>query len=334
MSRLSASPTISRRPADVVRGDAADLGDALGRVRRHRLLERLDPDGVRGDERAVDPVVLDQLLREPVQDRQVRSRPDREVHLAPARADCVSRGSITIERGGSGPLQPVELVHPEHRLRLGRVDPDVQDRVAVLDVVHARRLAVAAERLLQRLPRRRRAEARVAVEVVRADPAARDERERVVVLDEQLAARVEAERAAALRREQLARALDDEIHRLVPARLAQLAVAADERTQQPVGRVVRLPAVQALRAEPTVVHAVAAAAAHADDAAVANADLEPAAVRAEHARRLHPALDRPVHVLVDPHRPFAAPRVRRPRTPRIRDPLRQRSSYALRPATP
>ena len=175
------------------------------------------------------------------------------------------------------------------------------------------RLAVAAERLLQRLPGGRRAEPRVAVEVVRADPAAGDEREGVVVLEEELAARVEAERAAALRREQLARAVDDELHRLVPARLAQLAAAPHERPRQPVGRVVRLPAVQPLRAEPAVIDAIDAAAADADDPAVADADVERAPVRAQDAGRLHPALDGPLHVLVDPHRPVAAPWIRRPR---------------------
>ena len=108
-----------------------------------------------------------------------------------------------------GPVQPVELVHPQHRLRLGGVDPDVQDRVAILDVVEARGLTVTPERLLQRLARRRRAEARVAVEVVRADTAPRDESKRVVVLDEQLAARIEPERTTPLRREQLARTLHD-----------------------------------------------------------------------------------------------------------------------------
>ena len=197
-------------------------------------------------------------------------------------------------------MQPVELVHPQHRLRLGRVDPDMEDRVAVLEVVDAGGLAVAAERLLQRLARRRRAEARVAVEVIRADPATRDERQRVVVLDEQLPARVEAERAAALRRQQLARALHDEIHRLVPARLAQLSVAPHERMQQPVGRIVGLPAVEALRAETPVVDAVAAGAADAHDAAARE---RRSRVRSRGSRARRPTA---------PSAPLARPRARRP----------------------
>ena len=58
------------RAAHVVGGDAADLGDALRRVRGDGLLERVEADRVRVDELAVDAVVLDQLLREPVQRRR------------------------------------------------------------------------------------------------------------------------------------------------------------------------------------------------------------------------------------------------------------------------
>jgi hypothetical protein len=67
----------------------------------------------------------------------------------------------------------------------------MQERVAVLDVGIGAGLAVAAEALLQRLAGGRSAQPRVAVEVVRPDAAAGDERERVVVLEEQLPARVE-----------------------------------------------------------------------------------------------------------------------------------------------
>jgi hypothetical protein len=44
--------------------------------------------------------------------------------------------------------------------------------------------------------------------------------------------------------------------------------------REPVGRVVRLPTVQALRAEPTVIHPIAPLPPHTDDAAIPNADLE------------------------------------------------------------
>ncbi len=319
-----------RSPPHVVGRDTADLGDAIGRVRRDRLLERVEADRVQVDELAVDPALLDQLLREPVQRREVRARPDRQVHLGlPSR---LGHARVDHDRARPvGPVQPVELVGPENGLRLGRVDADVEDRVAELDVVDPRWLPVAAERLLQRLAGRRGAEARVAVEVVRPDSAADDQRQRVVVLEEELTARVEAERAASLGRDQLPRALGDEVHRLVPARLAQLAVAADEWPQQPVLGVVRLPAVEALRPEPAVVDAVGRPPADADDPAVADADVEAAAVGAEDAGRLDPAFDGPVRVLVDAHGPVATTRVRRPRPPRIRNAIDHRGSTFFRP---
>jgi hypothetical protein len=154
----------------------------------------------------------------------------------------------------------------------------VEDRVAVLKIVHPGRLPVATERLLQRLPGRRGAEACVAVEVVRAKATACNERQRVVVLEEELAARVKAERTCTLRRKQLPRPFDDEIHRLVPARLAQLAVPSHERAEQSVGRVVGLPTVQPLGAETPMIDAIDAPAADAHDPPTAHADVESAAV--------------------------------------------------------
>ena len=128
--------------------DAADFSDALRRVRGDGLLERLEADRVQLDERSVDPVVLDQLLGETIQRRQVRSRPDRQMHLRLSRRLGLAR--VDHDRARRiGTAKPVELVHPENGLRLGRVDADVEDRVAVLDVVNASRLSVTTERLLQ-----------------------------------------------------------------------------------------------------------------------------------------------------------------------------------------
>ncbi len=108
-------------------------------------------------------------------------------------------------------------------------------------------LPVAAERRLQRGARRRRAQPRVAVHVRRPDSRLADHRERVVLLQEELARRVEAEAAPpAGRVEQRPRALDDASHRRLPIARDQPAVFAQERLRQPVGRVVGLPAVHVL----------------------------------------------------------------------------------------
>ena len=68
-----------------------------------------------------------------------------------------------------------------------------------------------------------------------ADPAAHDERQGVVVLEEELSRRVEAHREAPVLGEQPARALGDRVHGLVPVVASELALAADERLRQAVG---------------------------------------------------------------------------------------------------
>jgi hypothetical protein len=58
----------------------------------------------------------------------------------------------------------------------------------------------------------------------------------------------------------------------------QHAVTAHERTEEPVLRIVCLPAVQALRAEPAVIDPIDASAADPNDLPVMNADVERATV--------------------------------------------------------
>src|SRR5207253_894722 len=115
--------------------------------------------------------------------------------------------------------------------------------------------------------------------------------------------------------DELLRLPRDKVHGFVPGRLDQLAVALDERCGEAIRTVVRLPSVHTLGAEPPVVHAIDAAAANADDAAVLHADVHTAAVGAEHACGLDPALRLLGHVLVDADRPLAG--MRRPRSPDV-----------------
>jgi hypothetical protein len=76
-----------------------------------------------------------------------------------------------------------------------------------------------------------------------ADAGADHERQRVVVLEEELARVVEGHAERATLREDVARAGDDEVERLVPGRLLERPVATQERLRQTLGRVVCLPAV-------------------------------------------------------------------------------------------
>jgi hypothetical protein len=206
---------------------------------------------------------------------------------------------------------------------------DEKDRVAEIKVGHRAWVSVGAEALLERVVGGRRAEARVAVEVGRPDSGTGDQRERVVVLEEELAAVVEGRRERAALVEGLPTAPGDEAHRRLPRCRLQLAVTPHERLRQAVGRVVCLPAVEPLGAEPPVVDAVFGPAAHADDATVLDGDVEPAVVGAEDAGRLDPAIDlvlRHREVLVDAHGPFAARREGPALAPGVRDPVVHRST--------
>jgi len=143
--------------------------------------------------RPVDPAVLDQLVEERVQEREVRPVPEGDVDVRLPRGRRRARIDDHEPRA-IGRAEPIEHAHPEHGLGLGDVVSDEEEGVAAVDVRVRGRLTVAGERLLQRLRRGRRAEARVAVRVARADPGLRDDRERAVLLDEELAGRVEADR--------------------------------------------------------------------------------------------------------------------------------------------
>ena len=169
------------RLSDVFGRNAADVGGDLRRILRDHLLEVGEADGVRFDERAIDGAVRDQLVLDRVEEREVRAVADRQMDrrllgdLRPARID-----DNDARRVRSSP--PVEDPHPQDGVRLGDVVADREDRVAVVEVGERPRLAVGAERLLEREVGGRRAQARVSVEVRRPDAGADDERERVVVL--------------------------------------------------------------------------------------------------------------------------------------------------------
>src|SRR3569623_1365159 len=148
------------------------------------------------------------------------------------------------------------------------------------------------------------AEAGAAVHVRRAEPGLADHAEGVILLEKQLAGAVKADGAGAVALDAVPRAGDDQRHGLVPARGLEPAVATDQRGREAGWAVVRLPAVQTLGTEAAVIDAVLGAAAHADDATVLHADVEAAAVGAQHAGRLHPLGRFGFGVHIDPGRPF------------------------------
>ena len=196
----------------------------------------------------------------------------------------------------------------------------------MVDVRIGARLPVAREGLLQRRRGSRRAQARVAVDVVGAEATVGDDAQGVVLLGEQLAGGVETDRAGPLLLKQILRATDHPIHRGVPVRLDKFSALADEGSCQPVRRRVRLPAKEVLRAEPPVIDPVHGTPAHSGDPTILHGDVEGVTIRMQNRGRLHP----PVHrlrgqtlfqVRVHPHGPVLTWPVRRARSPRFGDPV-------------
>ena len=197
----------------------------------------------------------------------------------------------------------------------------------MVDVAVRARLAVRPEARLQRRSRGGRAQAGVAIHVRRADAGFADHGQRVVLLQEQLAAGVEPEVAPPARSvEQLLRAFDDAVHGRVPVGLDELTALPHERPRQPVRCMVGLPAEEVLGIDPTTVDPVDGPTPHTDHAAVRHSDVQRVAVGVEDRRGLHP----PLHVLrsgagpeipVHSYRPALTAPVRGARTPRLGDPV-------------
>jgi hypothetical protein len=242
-----------RHIADLCRPPGCTAGDPSGQL--------VEPDGVRGHIGLVDRAGSDDLVQQRVHQRHVRAGPRRQVHVGARSRHGAARIDHQQPRRVRS-LEPVEHVHPQHRLGLGDVVAEQGDGVRVIDVGVRAGLAVAAEALLERLVRGGRAQPGVAVDVVRADAGARDHRQGVVLLEEQLPGGVEPDRAGARLGEQPLRVGDDPVHGGVPVRLDQPAALAYQGAGQPVRRMVRLPAEQVLRPEPAAVDPVLGAPAH------------------------------------------------------------------------
>ena len=158
------------RFADLFRRDAADLRRQRRRIVLDLFFQLLVAHGVGLDVVLVHPAVGDDFVQDGVHQRHVGARPGRQVHgrrlghRSEPRIDADDFGRV-------GPGQPVQHPGPEHGLCLRHVVPVQGDHIGVVDVRVGTGLAVAAERFLQRLRRRRRAQPGVAVHVVGADAA-------------------------------------------------------------------------------------------------------------------------------------------------------------------
>ncbi len=180
----------------VTRGHPAHVGDGIRGPRVHHGPQLVDVEGVRADVVVVRPVVLEQLPDQPVHQREVGAGADGQVHSRmPGDGRCprVDTDQRRWRRAG----EPVQNPGPQHRLGLGHVVAEEEQGIARIDVGVGAGLPVAAEGLLHRGGRGGRAQPGVAVHVGGADSGLAEHGQRVVLLQEQLPAGVEAVRQRA-----------------------------------------------------------------------------------------------------------------------------------------
>jgi hypothetical protein len=214
-----------------------------------------------------------------------------------------------------------------------RVVPDQNDALRLFEVLECTRRSIGAERFHERRGSRRRAEPRVGVDGGDAEARACNLTERVVLLQQQLPAVVNAHAIGAVGREDLVEAIDHQLHHVVPRRADELAgPVAHERISCAARVPIREVLVQSFRPQPPVVHGMTRAPAHADDSSAADADVDAASNRADTARGRHP-LDELFFVLLretpGAHAVTSARRL--PRHIDVRHPSRGRSwKFVLR----
>jgi hypothetical protein len=162
--------------------------------------------------------------------------------------------------------------------------------------------------------------------MVGSDSAVGDDRQRVVLLEEELARGVEADGGRPVLVEQLPGPADDRVHGRVPVGLPELSPFPDQRSGEPVGRGVGLPAVEVLRIEPAAVDPVLCSTPHPDDASGPHRDVEPVAIGMEDRRRRDPRVHivgrQPVGQLeIDADRPVVPRAIGSALSPRLCDPV-------------
>ena len=182
---------------EIVGRDIADLGDAFRRIVVDHPAQVVETDCVRVDVVVVDPIVGDDLAEQPVHQRDVRTGQRRQMngrmpgHRRRPRIDADDGRRMWTR-------ESVEDAHPRDALGLGDVVTEQRDGVGMVEVGVGPGLTVAGERGLQRFRRRRGAQPGVAVHVVGADGSVRDDPERVVLLEKELAGSVETDRGGSV----------------------------------------------------------------------------------------------------------------------------------------
>ena len=213
---------------------AAGLRDQLGRVLAHRGFERVKAAGVGRHVSGVNPAFPQHDVQQAVEQRHVGAGLQRQVQIG-------DFGGVGAARVADNDLQRrvrglrVFNAPKQNRVRKRRVAAGDEQALGVFQVVVAGRRRIGPQRLFVTRDRAAHAQARVGVDVVRADQALGQLVEDVIVLGQQLAGNVKTHRVRAVLTDDSGKFFGGEVQRAVPAHALGrgLAAVALHGVQQP-----------------------------------------------------------------------------------------------------
>ena len=254
------------------------------------LFEVLDAaleDDVLFDEGAVELALLDQQMEDAVGQRQIGAGDELDVEVGVVGGRRAPGGDVDDPHPWIVALV-LEDAAEEHRVHLRHVVAPDDEVVAGLEVLVAAHRLVRLELGHKADHRRGHAQTRVGVEVVGAQPATEPLRRGVAVKDRPLAGAVHGDGRGAGGVERLLVLRGDEVDRLVPGDALPAGAVPELWMEQPVLAVEKRRQMVALDAQEPLVDRTRLVAAHRQNLAVADPDLDATAGAAVAARRLLP----------------------------------------------
>ena len=221
-----------------------DIGRDFMRARQ-RLA---DAGGVRVDIAVIERVAVGEMHQQPAEQRGVHAGRNRQEQIGV----LDGRGAARIDDDDLGAARALVGDHAlvQHRMAPGGVGADQNDEIGLVEIAIVAGHGVGAEGAAMAGDRRRHAQARIGVDIGRAEEALHQLVGDVIVLGEQLAGQIEGDRVRPVLRDGAGKAVRDLVERVVPRQARQCSVAlARHRMQQARRKPERLAERGPLRAE-------------------------------------------------------------------------------------
>ena len=204
---------------------------------------RVEPDRMGADVVLIHAACLGKMREQSGEQRDVRAGREAQMQVG----GVGRRGRARIDgddlRSALLPRRHEPLV--KDGVAPGEIGADEHNEIGELEILVQARHGVRAERPSVAGDRRSHAEARIGVDVGRADESFHQLVGDIIVLDQQLARDIEGDAVGSMRCDRLQKALRDEVERSLPAALG----APDDRTEQPIVERERLSERRAFGAE-------------------------------------------------------------------------------------